>query len=170
MRLLWQCLDIATLFSVESVVNLLWRKILCQRCMHSSFPLRAGSHRCKVCNLFCVRVMDQGQLALDGGPFEQDFVQMFASKCLKYHAVVRSKGANSWINVRSPLLVLTAIAVHGKCRTHQTHQLYRCHQVGTKFFAHAVVNSSFCFLSRCCRCFWCRVALCAASLFSAFSS
>ena len=33
--------------------------------------------------------------------------------CLKYHAVVRSKGANSWIKVRSPLLVLTAIAVHG---------------------------------------------------------
>ena len=25
-------------------------------------------------------------------------------------------------------------------------------------FVHAVVNSSFCFLSRCCRCYWCRVA------------
>ena len=26
------------LFNVESVVDLLWRKILCQRCMHSSLP------------------------------------------------------------------------------------------------------------------------------------
>ena len=112
-RLLWQCRDIATLFSVESVVDLLWRKILCQRCMHSSFPLRAGSHRCKVCSLFCVRVMDQGQLALDGGAFEQDFVQMLASHIMQLYAVVRSKGANSWIKVRSPLLVLNAIAVHG---------------------------------------------------------
>ena len=32
---------------------------------------------------FCVRVMDQGQLALDGPPFEQDFVQMFASNIMQ---------------------------------------------------------------------------------------
>ena len=29
------------------------------------------------------------------------------------YAVVRSKGANSWSKVRSPLLVLNAITVHG---------------------------------------------------------
>jgi hypothetical protein len=57
--------------------------------------------------------MDQGQLALDGGAFEQDFVHMLASNIMQLYAVVRSKGANSWIKVRSPLLVLTAIAVHG---------------------------------------------------------
>ena len=32
---------------------------------------------------FCVRVMDQVQLALDGAPFEQDFVQMFASNIMQ---------------------------------------------------------------------------------------
>jgi hypothetical protein len=56
--------------------------------------------------------MDQVQLALDGAPFEQDFVQMLASNIMQLYAVVRSKGANSWIKVRSSLLVLNANAVH----------------------------------------------------------
>ena len=36
--------------------------------------------------------MDQGQLALDGPPFEQDFVHLSPNISLRYHAAVRSKG------------------------------------------------------------------------------
>ena len=76
--------------------------------------------------------LDQGQLMLNGAPFEQDFLHLSPNISLRYHAAVRSKGANSWIKVRSSLLVLNANAVHGQCRTHQTHQLYRCHQLGLR--------------------------------------
>ena len=76
--------------------------------------------------------LDQGQLVLNGARFEQDFLHLSPNISLRYHAAVRSKGANSWIKVRSSLLVLNAIAVHGECRAHQTHQLYRCHQLGLR--------------------------------------
>ena len=55
--------------------------------------------------------------------------------------------------------------------TRLTNSIYTDVKLGTKRpFVHAVVNSSFCFLSRCCRCYWCRVAPCAASLVFQLSS
>ena len=57
--------------------------------------------------------MDQVQLALDGAPFEQDFVQMFASNIMQLWDPQVQTQSNSWINVRSSLLVLIATAVHG---------------------------------------------------------
>ena len=45
-----------------------------------------------------------GRDMLNGSPFEQDFLHLSPNISLRYHAAVRSKGANSGINVRSPLV------------------------------------------------------------------
>ena len=83
--------------------------------MHALFiaVCEPGSHRCKVCSLFCVRGIDQGQLVLDGGRLNKTLSNVGLSHIMQFYAVVRSKGANSWSKVRSPLLVLNAVTVHG---------------------------------------------------------
>ena len=117
--------------------------------------------------------MDQGQLVLNGARFEQDFLHLSPNISLRYHAAVKSKGANSGIKVRSPLVAHNLSA----CLVSNTPDSATLQMPSAWLKAlpswdemsrvHAVVNSSsLCFLSRCCRCYWCRVASWAPSLFS----
>ena len=88
-----------------------------------------------------------------------------ASDVMQLYAVVRSKGADSWIKVRSPLLVLNAITVHGSVEHTRLTKSTDVIKLGQNVLCPCSRELA---ILLCYRCYWCRVAPCTASLFSAF--